>query len=275
MNTKYELIIYSTFISAMLFFLQSCQPDEKKNPENNIQYEDFKDSVISSNKGNKEESSNIFDDPAFTPGKDSLNKLLIRMDTMWKREEDLMDKLDTMKRRLNNIPGFTAEEKAIIRENINMVDSFLIARDTTEKPTCVDKGCLLYAEIDKSKQLLYLYIMGELKDSFKVSTGKAKQYETPNMSLHPAGPLLIKYTSRKFPGGNYKGLGNMPYAVFIKGGYAIHGTTPGNFSKLGIKASHGCIRLHPDNAKVFNALVKTVGLGQTWVSVKDSIPHVN
>ena len=63
----------------------------------------------------------------------------------------------------------------------------------------------------------------------------------------------------------------MPYAVFLQGGYAIHGTTMGNFLKLGTKASHGCIRLHPDNAKVFNALVKTVGLQETWISIKDSL----
>ncbi|HQX95541.1 MAG TPA: L,D-transpeptidase family protein, partial [Chitinophagaceae bacterium] len=53
--------------------------------------------------------------------------------------------------------------------------------------------------------------------------------------------------------------------------YAIHGTTTGNFAKLGTRASHGCIRLHPDNAKIFNALVKTVGLNNTWVSIKDSV----
>ena len=184
-----------------------------------------------------------------------------------------MMQLDTMKKGLKKVPGFTEEEKAIIRENIKMVDSFLVTRkDTASTITCMEKDCIVYAEIDKSNQTLYLYILGELKDSFKVSTGKGKKYETPAMSLHPKGPLLIKYTSRKFPGGNYMGLGNMPYAVFVKGGYAIHGTTPGNFAKLGNKASHGCIRLHPDNAKIFHALVRTVGLGQTWVTIKDSLP---
>jgi lipoprotein-anchoring transpeptidase ErfK/SrfK len=63
----------------------------------------------------------------------------------------------------------------------------------------------------------------------------------------------------------------MPYAVFIRGGYAIHGTTPGNFSKLGTPASHGCIRLHPDHGRVFYELVKLVGLSNTWVNVRDSL----
>ena len=107
-------------------------------------------------------------------------------------------------------------------------------------------------------------------DSFKVSTGKGK-YETPELNVRPSGPLFTKYTSKKFPGGNYQGLGNMPYVVFVRGGYAIHGTTPGNFSKLGTKASHGCIRLHPDNAKIFFELVKRIGLDNTWVTVSDSL----
>jgi lipoprotein-anchoring transpeptidase ErfK/SrfK len=80
--------------------------------------------------------------------------------------------------------------------------------------------------------------------------------------------MYKKYTSKKFPGGNYMGLGNMPYVIFIKGGYAIHGTTPGNFNKLGRVASHGCIRLHPNNAKVFYDLIKTVGAHNTWITVE-------
>ena len=61
----------------------------------------------------------------------------------------------------------------------------------------------------------------------------------------------------------------MPYAIFIKGGYAIHGTTPGNFLKLGHRASHGCIRLHPDNARKLFELVNSYGLQNTWVKVHE------
>jgi lipoprotein-anchoring transpeptidase ErfK/SrfK len=68
-----------------------------------------------------------------------------------------------------------------------------------------------------------------------------------------------------------EGLGNMPYAVFIKGGYAIHGTTPGNYSKPGTVASHGYKRLHPDNAIVLYELIKLIGLSDTWESAGDSL----
>lgn len=261
-------------VAVLLFF--RCIPEEKKQqPAQPFSYEKFKDSVLKSGKPDTVPVVNIFDAPAFKPGKDSLRPLLIKLDTQWKREAVLMEYYDSLKKKLKKVPGYTDDEKAMIKENIRVVDSFLHSRydsATAHKATCREKECILYAVVDKRKQTLYIWLLGELKDSFLVSTGKGAEYETPNMNCRPEGPVLTKYTSKKFPGGDYKGLGNMPYAVFIANGYAIHGTTPGNYGKLGRPASHGCIRLHPDNAKVFNALVKTVGLRQTWVSVKDSLP---
>lgn len=73
---------------------------------------------------------------------------------------------------------------------------------------------------------------------------------------------------RPIPGGDYNGLGNMPYAVFVRGGYAIHGTVQANWSKLGTPASKGCIRLHPDNGLIFNRLVRALGVALAWVSVE-------
>ena len=102
--------------------------------------------------------------------------------------------------------------------------------------------------------------------TWKTSTGKPG-YRTPDMDRHPSGPVYDRYTSSKYPDGDYNGLGNMPYAVFVLGGYAIHGTTRGNFSKLGTPASHGCIRLHPDNGYIFNRLVRKYGLSKVWVTV--------
>ncbi|MCB9056348.1 MAG: L,D-transpeptidase [Chitinophagales bacterium] len=267
MNRGYLVLL------LILHLFVSCKTGEKNSNLRGLNYQQFKDSVIQSDNGVISDTENIFDAPCFIPGTDSLEPLLVNIDTMLRREEELIKRLDSMKSNISKEPGFTEKEKEIISENRKIVDSFLLAKkDTADKTGCREIDCPLFALIDKSKQVLYLYIFGELKDSFLVSTGKGKKYETPEMSLRPHGPLLVKYTSKKFPGGNYLGLGNMPYAVFVKGGYAIHGTTPGNFAKLGKEASHGCIRLHPDNAKVFHALVKTVGLAQTWVAIKDSLP---
>ncbi len=234
-------------------------------PEN-FKYEAFRDSISIENYDATADTANLFDEGVFKPGEDSVEKLLIRIDTLWKMESNLIEGEAVLKKVAVSRESYTEEDKEVIVDNVKMLDSFLVHRNDSLSEGCVGKECPIYAEVVKSVQKLYLYIDGELKDSFKVSTG-VKGYETPEMSRRPSGPVFTKYTSRKFPGGNYEGLGNMPYAVFIRGGYAIHGTTRGNFPKLGSAASHGCIRLHPNNAKIFNGLVKLVGLQNTWVTI--------
>jgi L,D-transpeptidase catalytic domain len=262
-------ILFLLLPSLSLF--QACKTGQGKGKEKISSYEKFRDSILAENRLLAPDTSNIFDDnTSFTPGIDSLNALLIRIGTLLHREISVMKKMDTLIKRFKNVESYSQEEKENLKENLKMLDSFLTANKPEKKITCRGKECYLYVEVIKSRQLLYLYLGRVLKDSFPVSTG-IKKYATPDLNIRPTGPLFTKYTSRKWPGGNYKGLGNMPYAVFIKGGYAIHGTTPGNFSKLGTVASHGCIRLHPDNARVFYELVNLVGLADTWVNVRDSL----
>ncbi|HEX5653616.1 MAG TPA: L,D-transpeptidase [Chitinophagaceae bacterium] len=263
-------IFFVAIAGFLVYLVISCTTGKKRTSFDNFQYERFKDSVFNGTAGTAADSDNIFDAPEFTPGIDSLDSLLIRMDNQLRWEAALMEQLDTLKTGMRKEPGFTPEEKDIINENIKALDSFYATRNEPDQGKCTGKDCILYIAIDKSKQTLFLYILGQLKDTFKVSTGKGN-YQTPNMDRRPAGPVFTRYNSRRFPGGNYMGMGNMPYAVFLRGGYAIHGTTPGNYSRLGTPASHGCIRLHPDNAKLLNALVKTVGLSETWVTINDTI----
>lgn len=270
---SFSVILFATLIMVVVtMFSFSCPDTEKRAIRKSFPYERFKDSLLQQDTDKPADVTNIFDNRNFIPGKDSLNRFLEKLDTQLLREAHLMEHFDSLRKSLKKEPGFSEEEKKSIRENILEVDSFLTGHDSLLPDACNGTDCILFAQVDKSKQTLYLYLLGELKDSFPVSTGKGDKYDTPAMELHPQGPVLTRYTSKKFPGGNYSGLGNMPYAVFLKNGYAIHGTTPGNFSKLGSRASHGCIRLHPENAKVFNALVKTIGLKQTWVSIRDSLP---
>jgi hypothetical protein len=138
-------------------------------------------------------------------------------------------------------------------------------------PTFLEKDCRkfdcpVYVVVKKSEQKLYLYIKGALQAEWLVSTGAPKT-ETPIWEGHPNGRVYDAYSSKANPGGDYQGLGNMPYAVFLKGGYAIHGTIEANFKKLGSKASHGCVRVHPDHAKIFNRLVRQHGVAAVWVSI--------
>lgn len=133
---------------------------------------------------------------------------------------------------------------------------------------CVRAECPLWVQVVKSQQKLYLYINGQVEKTWPVSTG-VQGFTTPNLDLHPNGRIYDAYSSRIFPGGDFDGLGNMPYAVFLEGGIAIHGTTHGNWPRLGSVASHGCIRLHPENALYFNRQVRQLGVEKVWVTVQD------
>lgn len=133
--------------------------------------------------------------------------------------------------------------------------------------TCYRESCPVYLAVSKAKQRARIYVNGVLEHEVLVSTG-APGHETPNFDTHPDGRIYDRYTSRKFPGGDYSGLGNMPYAVFIRGGFAVHGTAKSNWPKLGRKASHGCVRMHPDNGYIFNRLVREYGVRQTWITIQ-------
>jgi lipoprotein-anchoring transpeptidase ErfK/SrfK len=115
----------------------------------------------------------------------------------------------------------------------------------------------LVARIDLSDQRMYVYVDEMLVDVFKVSTAR-KGYVTPT-GRYRAQWLSRYHRSRKYD------WAPMPYSVFFHGGYAVHGTT--DLKRLGRPASHGCVRLHPANAKTFFNLVKVSGKENTLISV--------
>jgi hypothetical protein len=88
-------------------------------------------------------------------------------------------------------------------------------------------------------------------------------YRTPNGTYKPQW-LARKWFSRKYD------WSPMPYSIFFDGGYAIHGSY--EISHLGRPASHGCIRLHPDNAALLFALVKA-HMGDTTIVVTGEAPE--
>jgi lipoprotein-anchoring transpeptidase ErfK/SrfK len=53
--------------------------------------------------------------------------------------------------------------------------------------------------------------------------------------------------------------------VFFSGGYAVHATNA--VKHLGQPASHGGVRLHPDNAADFYELVETFGPANTRIPI--------
>ena len=85
--------------------------------------------------------------------------------------------------------------------------------------------------------------------TWPVSTARAGYY-TPRGSYAPTGMERMHY-SRKYH------MSPMPYSIFFRGGYAIHGTYA--TGALGRPASHGCVRLSPGNAKRLYEIVQAEG----------------
>lgn len=276
----------------LLGFLSCSEENSFRNKiKRSIIYKKFSKMVGSANASTLSDTTNFLDQEEFNPFTDSISDLLNNIQIQLKNDSAELRRLGLQDSILSlNTPDplmadedsltmgkdtFTNDIRKIQNEEIvalkfNLTQLKEIDSNQIENPSesCKQKACRVWAKISKSKQVLFLYVDGTLVDSFKVSTGDTN-HETPLMDLRPAGPIFKKYTSKKFPGGNYNGLGNMPYVVFIQGGFAIHGTTTGNIPRLGNKASHGCVRLHPDNGKLFFELVKEVGLEHTWISIQN------
>ena len=99
--------------------------------------------------------------------------------------------------------------------------------------------------VDKTAQRLSVEVDGARRYDWPVSTARWG-YRTPNGSYRPER-LERKWFSRKYD------WSPMPWSIFFNEGYAIHGSY--EISRLGRPASHGCIRLHPNNAKILFELV--------------------
>lgn len=98
--------------------------------------------------------------------------------------------------------------------------------------------------VDKSSQRMEVTVNGVHRYTWPVSTG-----------IHgtPSGNYRPQSFDRNHRSSMY-GNAPMPYSIFYSGNFAIHGTT--QVSRLGGRASHGCIRLHPANAAILFALVR-------------------
>lgn len=115
----------------------------------------------------------------------------------------------------------------------------------------------LTARIDLSSQTMTVSQNGVVRHIWKVSTAR-RGYITPT------GSWSVKWLSRNHRSRKYDNA-PMPYSVFFHGGYAIHGTY--DIKRLGRPASHGCIRLHPQNAATFFAMVQRSGNKNTRIVI--------
>ncbi len=110
--------------------------------------------------------------------------------------------------------------------------------------------------VDKSAQRMTVKRDGEPLYSWPVSTGRSG-YATPSGS-YTAFRMEADHYSKEWDDAP------MPYSIFFtKIGHAIHGSYATN--KLGMPASHGCVRLSPTNAATLFALVEREGVTNTKV----------
>jgi hypothetical protein len=111
--------------------------------------------------------------------------------------------------------------------------------------------------VSKSQQRAAIVVDGAEIYRWPVSTGR-RGHDTPNGTFRPQR-LERHWYSRQYE------MTPMPWAVFFHRGYAMHGTMEAY--NLGHAASHGCVRLRPDNAAILYSRVRRQGMANTRIVV--------
>jgi len=149
-----------------------------------------------------------------------------------------------------------APEPGEASEQPNAAESTADAEPETPKSSVV-------VNIDKASQEMTVFVDGVELYTWPVSTGMSR-YFTPSGSYTASSMNKIWY-SKQWDNAP------MPHAIFFtKKGHAIHGTN--EVKNLGKPASHGCVRLSPQNAQTLFNLVKANGLEHTEVILTGMTP---
>ncbi len=116
--------------------------------------------------------------------------------------------------------------------------------------------------ISKVSQKMTVKVDGDTEYVWPVSTGAAR-YETPSGNYRPFR-MEEDHFSKEWDDAP------MPHSIFFTPrGHAIHGSF--YVKSLGRRASHGCVRLAPENAAVLFDLVKSAGMSNTRVILKGGL----
>ncbi len=111
--------------------------------------------------------------------------------------------------------------------------------------------------IQLSQQTMNVAVDGMDLATWPVSTAR-RGYRTPLGNYKPYSLERMHYSSL------YEDA-PMPYSIFFRSGYAIHGTL--EVRNLGRPVSHGCVRLSPDNARSLFELVQSQGRQNTTIEI--------
>lgn len=117
----------------------------------------------------------------------------------------------------------------------------------------------LIITVNKVSQKLTVTLDGDKIYKWPVSTG-APGYDTPSGNFRPFR-MEKEHYSKEWDDAP------MPYSIFFTGeGHALHGSY--HVKSLGRRASHGCVRILPENAAKLFALVQKTGMSNTRVIIK-------
>ena len=121
---------------------------------------------------------------------------------------------------------------------------------------------LVVISINKISQKMTVSVDGDREFVWPVSTG-APGYETPSGAYRPfrmeKDHFSLEWDDAPMPNSIF----------FTPQGHAIHGSF--HVKSLGRRASHGCVRLAPDNAAKLYSLVEKAGMANTRVLVKGGL----
>ncbi|MBK5198239.1 MAG: L,D-transpeptidase [Methyloceanibacter sp.] len=146
-------------------------------------------------------------------------------------------------------------------DNALVCDGAAVRKATADAANPIPSSILI--TIDKATQSMTVLIDGMRKYDWPVSTGK-RGYFTPSGTYTATSMNEIWY-SKEWDNAP------MPHAIFfMKDGHAIHGSY--EVKHLGKPASHGCVRIAPQNATILYDLVKKTGLENTQVVLIGETP---
>jgi lipoprotein-anchoring transpeptidase ErfK/SrfK len=142
--------------------------------------------------------------------------------------------------------------------NVRILFSLLLAMCVPFADPAMQRAHAAVAvRIQLSQQTMNVAVDGASFATWPVSTAR-RGYRTPVGNYKPQLLERMHY-SRLY---DYT---PMPYSIFFRSGYAIHGTT--EVRNLGRAVSHGCIRLSPENAKSLFDLVRSHGPQNTTIEI--------
>ncbi len=118
----------------------------------------------------------------------------------------------------------------------------------------------LVVNISKSQQRLAVMVNGTEAHRWPISTGTNR---TPD--ARRCVPAAAAWSGTGTPANTI--MTPMPWSIFFHRGYAVHGTMEAH--NLGRQASHGCVRLRPDNAAILYSMVRRHGMKGTKVVVSE------